>query len=69
MSPEEVYNKFRNGDALSDAEISFGIAAFMNAADSLRGLGPVFRLAQQEAHRVYMTLSSYQQAREANERP
>lgn len=62
-----VYEKYTNGDSISDEELKEGLAFFKKLSDDLMTLGPVFKLAAVEANLVYMAFNSYQRAR--NERP
>jgi len=60
---EKVYEKYSNGDSISDAELKFGIEFFDNLATNLFSAGPVFKLAAQEALRVRNMLHSFKIAR------
>lgn len=60
---QRIYDKFRNGDPLTDKELEVGIEHFDQMAKLLNQSGPVFKLAAQESHRVMDGLASYQRAR------
>lgn len=60
----DIYNKFINGDALSDAELNVGINHFTKLADALVTCGPVFKLAANEAIRVSQRLLDFRNARQ-----
>ena len=63
---DEIYEKLRNGDPLSDEELTIGVAHFSKAADMLRPLGPRFALATDELRRVANVLDDYRNARKRN---
>ena len=60
---EGIYNKFCNGDSLSDDELTIGINHFRPLGDMLFRSGPVFRLAAQEANRVASRFEDYKESR------
>ena len=60
----KIYNKYINGDTMTNAEIDYGLTYFKDVADSLSCMGPVFRLAFVEANRVAMGLEGFKTARE-----
>jgi hypothetical protein len=62
-TPREIYEKFTNGDSLSDQDLTRGIAHFGRMAADLNASGPTFRLAAVEAHRVASTLADFKVAR------
>ena len=61
--PETIYNKFRDGDSLTDTDLEIGIKHFSEMGELLIKSGPVFRLAAQEALRTAGRLSDFQRAR------
>ena len=60
---EKIYNKLYQGDALTDEELQAGIEHFKQVSDLLMVSGPVFRLAADEANRIYCRLRDFQVAR------
>ena len=60
---KKIYQKYINGDAFTDDELSEGITFFKDLADKLVFAGPVFALAFKEANTVYIALEGYQSAR------
>ena len=63
LSPRLIYEKYINGDSLTDAEVSYGAAFYGDLADGLILCGPTFRLAFKEAAQVYDALEGFQKAR------
>lgn len=59
----EIYNLVQSGERVSDANLELGLAFYKNLADSLRQCGPVFKLAANEANRVFDVLDGYHRAR------
>ena len=59
----EVYEKVCNGAALSDREVVAGYSYFVELADKMWKLGPVFKLSAVELGRVYRQLESFAEAR------
>jgi len=59
----DIYEKFLNGDPLSDEELKIGEVHFSTAADLLFPLGPRFDLAQNELRRVANGLNDFIAAR------
>jgi len=47
-----AYQKYLNGDSITDAELLAGYQAFKTAGDALIKLGPAFTLACDESYRV-----------------
>ena len=66
MSVRNIYEKFINGDSLTDIEVNEGVKFFKKLSDDLYLLGPIFRLSAHEAARAYDRLKSYQDARKEN---
>ena len=66
LNPQDIYQKFRNGDSLSDAEVNEGVDFFGKLAEDLSLCGPTFVLASNELMRVGRTLKDYQSARNEN---
>lgn len=59
----DIYEKFCNGDPLTDEELNIGYSHFRRAADLLIPLGPKFALAANEVIRVADGLDGYRTAR------
>jgi hypothetical protein len=59
----KTYEKFINGDSISDRELLNAVPFFKQLADNLTYMGPVFHLAANEAHRVYAKLFDFKVAR------
>lgn len=66
----EIYEKFVNGDSLSDEELKVGAIFFHDMWVQLKQAGPVFKLAANEANRVQSQFDSFIRARNehANEK-
>jgi len=60
---QEVYEKLRKGDCLSDQDINFGRTYYRELERKLIACGPVFHLAWVEAARVYRAFEDFYQAR------
>jgi len=60
---KEIYEKFRNGDPLTDLELKVGVEHFSTASEMLSCLGPRFDLAENELRRVAIGLSDFIAAR------
>lgn len=58
-----VYEKYQRGDPLNDNELAGAAAHFYQLSEMLYKSGPVFRLAANEANRVYLALNGFMQAR------
>ncbi len=58
-----VYEKFTNGEPLTDSEIEEGISFFYDMTLKLSAMGPVFRLAANESNRVLIQLQNFRDAR------
>jgi len=63
MSIKVIYEKYTNGDALTNAELKQGYEHFSDLANMLLLSGPVFTLAFKEARRVEMAFEGYMYAR------
>lgn len=61
--PARIYDKYRNGDPLSDTELDVGIEHFRKMSQLLAATGPAFLLATGECYRVLNTLEGYKLAR------
>lgn len=59
-----VYDKFNNGEPLTDQDLDEGIEFFRQLAHNLSSLGPVFRLSANEARRVHCSLLAFRAARQ-----
>lgn len=59
MKAHIVYQKFLKGDNISDEELLDGYKAFRKASEALVELGPVFKLACDEAYRVVNRFAEY----------
>jgi len=62
-SMKNLYEKFCNGDPITDEQLDEGIRFFHMLTIKLSSLGPVFRLAQNESNRVLSRLQDYYDAR------
>jgi hypothetical protein len=58
-----IYEKVNSGDNLSDWEIALGMFHFEAMAALLSQSGPTFKLAWQEATRVFYKLQDFQTER------
>lgn len=63
MRPNEIYQKYHQGDPIDDASLIYGILYFKDLSDKLVKCGPVFKLAFLEAERIYQGLRDYAVAR------
>ena len=61
---QEIYDKFRAGDSITDEELVYSLAFFQRLSDMLICLGPIFHLSWLEANTVAMRLNDYKRARE-----
>ena len=59
----KIYEKYRNGDDVSDEELKFGIKEFGKLADGLSELGAVFALPWKEIWYIKNGLEDMQKAR------
>lgn len=50
--PKQIYEKYHNGDKLTDNEVIYGTVYFKRLAEQLNICGPVFKLAADEAQRI-----------------
>lgn len=66
-SIKEIYNIKYDGGHLTNEELLFGIEFFRDLSNKLRQLGPVFRLAYQEANDTYIKYYGYAVARNLKE--
>lgn len=64
FNPKETYDKFRNGDSLSDDEVAEGIDFFGDLSEKLMRCGPAFSLAANEFCRVTIAFHQFQSARQ-----
>ncbi len=64
--PKVIYEKYINGDSLTDEEVKFGAKYYRDLADRLIKCGPTFVLAFKEANRIYMQMENFDQARKSN---
>jgi len=62
-NPKRIYEKYSNGDSLTDEEVNFGVSFYKDLADRLISCGPTFWFAFKEANQVYMRLEDFQRAR------
>ena len=60
---QEVYEKLRKGDSLTDQDVSYGRTFFRELERKLIACGPVFQLAWQEAAQVSRQFDEYYNAR------
>jgi len=63
LNPGKVYEKFLGSDGLTNPEVELLVTYYKDLADRLFQCGPTFRLAAQEANRVYLRASDYKAAR------
>jgi hypothetical protein len=63
VSADKIYEKWVDGDSLSNAELKYGIEFYEELSRKLSACGPAFRLAFKEANQVYLGLCDYQDAR------
>ena len=64
----EVYEKFTEGDDLSDQDVAFGRTFYKELADKLIKCGPVFHLAWLEANKVAQRFDGFYEARHNSSR-
>lgn len=64
----EVYEKFINGDDLTDQDVAFGRTFYKELAEKLIKCGPVFRLAWLEANKVAQRFDGFYEARREHKR-
>lgn len=60
----QLREKIKRGDRLSDNELDIGVAFFKQLAASLACMGSLYHLTWNDAHRNYLRLLDYQIARE-----
>jgi len=60
---EEIYNKYLNGDYITDQELENGIVFFHDLQLKLFSLGKTFRLPAKEANDVFITFCGYKISR------
>lgn len=58
-----AYNKYINGDNLTDEEIAAGVEHYRVLAKMLFSSPAEFHIAAKEANRCYIALASFQDAR------
>ena len=63
MTTKSLYEKYCDGDSLTDAEVSDGIVKFEAAERALLALGPCFSVARKECSRVYQYFKNFADAR------
>lgn len=63
MDIRQIYENVNNGDPITDSELKFAIKFFKKLESDLRDLGPIFRLADNEAFHVLQTLEGFALAR------
>jgi hypothetical protein len=63
FNPEDFYNKFVNGDPLTDYEVMRASMFFERLEKDLRQLGPVFKLSWDEVFRLKNRVDSICRAR------
>lgn len=54
MRRKSIYEKYADGDKLTNPEVVKAVRDFKTAADALVVLGPHFRMAFQEANTMYL---------------
>lgn len=62
-TPKDLYNKYVQGDKITDNQLKEGIPFWKDLADRLHKTGPVFKLCANEAGRIYRGLSDFAHAR------
>ena len=60
---QEVYEKLRKGDSLTDQDVSYGRTFFRELERKLIACGPVFHLAWMEAATTARVFDEYYNAR------
>jgi hypothetical protein len=63
-SLQSIYNKYRNGDLLTNKEIEIGIERLSILCELLSDMGPVMFLAWKECNRILMGLEDFKKARQ-----
>ena len=63
MKPKDIYEKYLDGDPISNKELLEAIPVFDSMARQLRQFGPVFKLAARELDSVLRGLEDYRMAR------
>lgn len=63
MTTKSLYEKYCDGDSLTDAEVSDGIVKFEATERALLALGPYFSVARKECSRVYQSFKNFANAR------
>lgn len=63
FNPRSLYDKFCEGDSLTDEEVLSGLFYFRKLSEDLVCLGPTFRLVANEAFRVWNRLFDMATAR------
>lgn len=61
MNLKVIYDKYKNGDSLSNEEVEFGIEFFGDLADKLFACGDRFHFSAVEANTIHCTLAGYKQ--------
>ena len=59
----KLYEKYCNGDSLTDEEVTEGEIFFRELAGMLYDAGLAFYITAKEANRVYLGLRGYREAR------
>jgi hypothetical protein len=62
---EKLLAKIRSGDSLTDTEVEIAANHFQALFEMLRATGPEWRMAADEAWRLYLRLDDYRRARKA----
>lgn len=60
---QATYEKFLNGDPISNYEIDQAVDFHNELANNLSKMGPMFHLAFKESNRVFLVMVEFQQAR------
>jgi len=60
---DRIYEKFINGDPLTNDDIAIGISGFDTLASIARQAGPAFSLTAREATRVVIALEDFEASR------
>lgn len=59
-----IYDKYIQGDPITDKELTDGVEFFKRLTDDLDMLGPVFKLAANESRRIYHAFTDFKRNRE-----
>lgn len=60
----KVYDQYYKGESITDEDLNAALEHFKQAAESLRVMGPTFKLAFREAQYIQDQLNGFKMARE-----